>query len=207
VSDSILSECVKEIQSELDNIGEDIVHQVCKAEFTVPESPAQEVDVVQEVSQSAADDYSDDEFEPVSRNTLTEGYGDSQQEAVSILRTSEKSYLQPSMDKSKERSQKKGVSFEQNVVEFDKQDQTIDEDGEEKDEDEGSFELDRGAIFDAAELDMADLDTSEQVKDVEKQKVGSVSEEIDYKDDYEDDDDDYEEVSPIDSDEYTTDED
>ena len=37
ISDQVLEECLREIDSELDEIGEGLVHQVCKSEFSVPE--------------------------------------------------------------------------------------------------------------------------------------------------------------------------
>ena len=37
ISDLVLEECLREIDAEMDEIGEGIVHQVCKSEFSVPE--------------------------------------------------------------------------------------------------------------------------------------------------------------------------
>lgn len=159
ISDQVLSECLKEIEKELEDVEENIVHQVCKSEFALPEPSA----LQQEVQDDRDEDYGYDihaegmgGLDKLDQlRTIQEEYGiqtsqeysarTSQQEIESALRGSgEKSILQSSADKSRENgtSSKKEVSFHQDVLS----------------ERSDSYERGREVLFDAADLDIAEID-------------------------------------------------
>ncbi|KAL4223193.1 hypothetical protein ACF0H5_016665 [Mactra antiquata] len=201
IADQVMTECLKEIEKELEDVEDNLVHQVCKSEFALPESSALSPQEVEE-------DYGYSEHpEPVNRlehlRTSQENnnngnsrhsqreYEESQlrssqreiEEYEAAVRDSvDKSLVQSSIDTGRSRengvSSKKEVTFDDREVSYERED---------------SYE--HGAIFDAADLDAA-LDERDTPRDV-------------YQDDDDDDDDDDEisEVSPIDSDnlEYSTD--
>ncbi|WAR01464.1 MOONR-like protein [Mya arenaria] len=197
VSDQILTECLKEIENELDGINENIVHQVCRAEFAVPESSSFPQSPAQEVQDVARDDGIEENIKPDYRLAQTSPEQEQEVELVSNFRKStERSLIQSRKDDSEVRTSdkfsKKEVSFDHEV--------TYDQESV-----EDSYESERGAVFDAADLDIAasERDGPESLRNVEEQYQDDYEE-----DDDEDDDDDVEEVSPIDSDEleYSTDE-
>lgn len=208
ISDQVLTECLKEIENELADVEENIVHQVCKSEFAIPEIPAQK----QEEDEVANYDYPPN-IDPVSSyklenlRTSQENYEDTNirsslrdnedMPASAVRESVDKSLVQSSIDTGRSRengaSSKKEVTFDDREISYERE---VSYERESSYEREESFE--HGAIFDAADLDAA-IDERDPPKHM-------------YQDDLEEDDDDEEdeisEVSPIDSDdlEYSTDE-
>ena len=205
-----MDECLHEIDQELDDIGENIVHQVCKSEFAIPEP--QPAESKREILDDGVEDFgNDNQFESSNqkemRFELTHQNGDkfemTNQNVDFKFQTEEEVYLgelpspiyeddrptffasveEKEIDKEKSRSEMKSSNGEKTGT-------------SQKKEVSFSHEIgyEREAIFDAADLDTA--------RDIPEQ------EDDEYDDDEDDDDDDVEQVSPIDSDdlEYSTDE-
>ncbi|KAH3886232.1 protein moonraker-like isoform X2 [Dreissena polymorpha] len=214
VSDQILSECLKEIEHELDDIGENIVHQVCKSEFAIPESshvpPSRTYPQpsVQDSQYEAEDEVVEEDIDKVYSESGANIYqiGDIQDLVANVRASDDRSLphsrKEDSQLKSSEKPSKKEVTFDQEV--------TYDQESDyEDDDEEGSFN--RGVVFDAAELDavMDDGGPQDSARSVEEQyEEEEYEEDDDEDDDEEEEDEDVEQVSLIDSDDlqYSTDE-
>lgn len=188
ISDQVLSECLKEIEKEFEEVQENIVHQVCKSEFAIPEPSLQEQEVVEDYGYdlniepvSAGQEYlrtiSEDR---ISIRTSQQEVGD---ELSTIRESAERSILQNNTDKSRENgtSSRKEVSFDRDIS------------------NERGISYEHGAIFDAA-----DLDAAVDERDTPRGPYGD--DDMSYEED--DDEDDISEVSPIESEdlEYSSDE-
>lgn len=180
ISDQVLSECLKEIEIEFEDVQENIVHQVCKSEFAIPDPSLEEQEVVEDYGYdlngeavTAGQEYVRTiQEDRVNIRTSQQEVGD---ELSTIRESAERSILQNNTDKSRENgtSSRKEVSFDQDISH------------------ERGRSYEHEAVFDAADLDAA-------VGEGDTPRGPYGDDDMSYEED-EEDDDDISEVSPIES--------